>query len=212
MKTKHITFTFSFLFLVLIFGCVKHEIIPAPIKTVDLKVSFQGTINHTKVEFTDNIDGFNGEPSNAMYKVTAPQLSSISYFCNMTSNTINKSIKVGIGSLFWDAGALSSPSVTQFNDFCTRLKDSLEINYGDKALNGFEVTYKDNFGNVFVSDPNSVNPQSVLFTAINNDFDKEGEYSKFTVEFSCYLYRSISQTERDSIYLENCKFSGWFQR
>lgn len=212
MKTNITLVSFILILSSLFVACVKHEVIPKPESKVDLKVHFTGIINGTDVEYTDDVDGFNGETSDAQYIVTSPSPSSVSYFCTMTSNLISRSLKVGIGSIYWDAGALEKPSLTQFGTFFSALKDDNTIVYKTGAVDGFEVIYKDNFNNTWVSDETSINPQSVLFTSIANESDDTGDYSKFTVEFSCYLYRDVSMTERDSIRIDNGVFQGWFKR
>ncbi len=214
MNTKLILGSFTILLGSLFVGCDKHEVIPAPIDIVDLKVHFEGNINGTFVEYTDDVDGFNGETSDAQYILTSPAPSTVSYYCDMTSNLINRSLKVGIGSIYWDAGAIEKPLVEDFNTFFSSLKDVTTIPYTTGAEDGFEVIYTDNFNNIWTSKENSVNPQSVLFTSIENDSDNTGDYSKFRVEFSCYLYRTVTQIplEIDSIRIDNGVFDGWFKR
>lgn len=214
MNTKIILGSFALLVASLFVSCVKHEVIPKPADIVDLQVHFEGSINGTYVEYTDDVDGFNGETSDAQFIVTSPAQSSVSYFCDMTSNLINRSLKIGMGSLYWDAGAIEKPLVEDFNTFFTALKDQTGIPFTAGAVNGFEVTYTDNFGNVWVTDETSINPQNVLFTAIENDSDNTGDYSKFTVEFDCYLYRTVTEVPltRDSIRIVDATFDGWFKR
>lgn len=205
---------FSTLLLGLTFvSCDKHEVIPAPSPLVDLKVHFEGSINGTDVEYTDDVDGFNGVATSNKY-ILGSSDSHVNYFCEMESNLISRSIKIGIGSLYWDAGALDNPSIEQFNGFFTNLKDNTGLTYGPAAEDGFEVTYIDNFGNQWVSSPTSVNPQTAVFSTIENESDNDGDYSKFTVNFSCYLYRIVTQTplEIDSIRIDNGVFQGWFER
>lgn len=214
MKTSYILVSFAIVCGTLFSGCVKPEVIPAPEPLVDLKVHFEGIINGTDVEYTDDVDGFNGETSDAKLILTSPSPSSVSYFCNMTSNLIDRSLKVGMGSIYWDAGALEKPSVEDFNAFFTDLKDQTGIPFTAGAIDGFEVSYTDNFGNTWVSDPTSTNAQSALFTEIKNESDNTGDFSKFTVEFSCYLYRTVNTNpiERDSISISDGVFQGWFKR
>ena len=214
MNTKLILGSFAILLSSLFVACVKHEVIPKPADIVDLKVHFEGSINGTYVEYTDDVDGFNGETSETQLLLTSPVLSSVNYFCNMTSNIINRSLKIGMGSLYWDIGALDKPRVEEFNTFFTNIKGVTTIPYTSGAVDGFEVSYTDNFGKTWVSDPASVNPQSVEFTSIENDSDNTGDYSKFKVEFSCYLYRVVTQTPLaiDSIRIDGGVFDGWFKR
>lgn len=214
MKTSYILVSFALLMGTLFTACIKHEVIPPPEPLVDLEVHFEGIINGTAVEYTDDVDGFNGETSDAQLILTSPSLSSVSYFCDMTSNLIDRSLKIGMGSIYWDAGALDKPSPEQFNNFFTDLENVSGIPYTTDAVDGFEVTYTDNFGNVWVSDPTSTNVQSALFTSVETESDDTGDFAKFTVEFTCYLYRTISEVplERDSIKIDNGVFQGWFKR
>ena len=214
MKTIKLTFS-ALLLSVLFFACVKHEVIPAPIDQVTLKPYFTGNINGTNVEYTDDVNGFNGVNSQSEHIVTSPNLSKVIYYCDMTSNIINTSIKVGYGSLDWDAGALEKPSLEQFNTFFTSLLTPAPIFYGSYPDTGFEVEYKDAFGNTWNSDKASVNIQTAEFTKIENDSDATGDYCKFTVEFSCHVYRPtivLGLPSRDSIRIENGHFEGWFLR
>lgn len=214
MNTKLILGSFTILLASLFAACVKHEIIPTPADIVDLKVHFEGTINGTFVEYTDDVDGFNGETSDAQFIQTSPLLSSVSYYHDMTSNLIDRSLKVGIGSVYWDAGAVEKPLVEDFNTFFTDLEDQTGIPFTEGAVDGFEVIYTDNFNNVWTTDAESTNPQTVLFTSIENDSDNTGDYSKFTVEFTAYLYRTVTEIPfaRDSILIEDAVLDGWFKR
>ncbi len=214
MKTIKLSFS-ALLLSTLIFACVKHEVIPAPIDTVILKPYFTGKINQSSVEYTDDVDGFNGVTSQSEHIVTSPLKSKVIYYCDMTSNLINTSIKVGYGSLEWDAGAIEKPSLIEFNSFFTSILDPAPIFYGSYPDSGFEVEYKDAFGNTWNSDKASVNVQSVKFTKIENESDATGDYCKFTVEFSCYVYRPtivLGVPERDSIPIDDAHFEGWFLR
>lgn len=211
MKTKKII-ALSLLISLVVFGCIKHEVIPPPSPQVTLKPHFYGVINGTDVEYTEDVDGFNAETSEAQYILPPPQPSTFVYFCEMNSNVISTSIKVALGGLNWDAGALERPSLTQFNTFFTNLLTPSVLNYSLDAKEGFEVTYKDNFGNVWKSDETSVNAQSAIFTDIDNEQDNTGDYSKFKLEFSCHVYRTIGLDERDSLRINDAVFEGWFKR
>lgn len=210
MKTKKLILS-ALLFTGVLSSCVKHEVIPAPQPLVELKTYFTGIINGTDVEFTDDVDGFNGETTQAQYIFPAPALSSVVYYCDMNSNLIETSIKVGIGSLDWDAAAIEKPSLTQFNDYFTGLKTPNVVNFSNGALDGVEITYRDAFGNTWVSDENSVNLQEVKFIDVKNESDNTGDFSKVTVEFSCHVYRTVG-LEKDSVRIDNGHFEGWFQR
>ncbi|MES2587619.1 MAG: hypothetical protein V4622_01485 [Bacteroidota bacterium] len=214
MKITKISFS-ALLLSVLIFACVKREVIPAPVVVVELKPHFTGEINGTNVEYTDDVDGFNGENTQTQQILTSPEQSRVKYYCNMVSNLINTSIKVGVGNVYWDAGAIEKPSLEQFNDFFTGILSPNTMSFGDFPNDGFEVEYKDAFGNTWNSDELSVNSQNVIFTKISNESDNTGDYCKFTAEFSCHVYRDVivlGLPERDSIRIDNAVFEGWFLR
>jgi hypothetical protein len=211
MRTKKII-ALSLLLSLVFFGCVKHEVIPPPTPSVDLVPHFTGIINETDVEYTDDVDGFNAETSEAQYILPPPELSTVVYFCDMKSNLISTAVKVAVGGLQWDAGALDKPSLLQFNTFFTDRLTPVTLPFSLNGKSGFEVTYSDNFGNVWKSDETSVNAQSAVFTEIENDQDGTGDYSKFKLEFSCHVYRTIGLNERDSLRIENGIFEGWFKR
>ena len=47
-------------FIFLSTSCTKHEIIPAPTPKVDLLAHFEGIIGGQFIEYTENVDGYNG--------------------------------------------------------------------------------------------------------------------------------------------------------
>ena len=211
MKTKKlIVFT---CLLGIGYSCVKHEVVPPPSNLVQLNTAFTGTINGTDVELTDDVEGFNGEDSQDQIILAPPALSSAKYYCDMTSNLISTSVKVGIGSNTWDGSALTKPSINQFNDFTEALKNA-SVAYSDNAVDGFVVNYTDAFGNLWISNENSVNTQSVDFTKITTQSDDTGDYALFEVDFSCHVYPTVSldPLEIDSLRIDNASLSGWFKR
>jgi hypothetical protein len=211
MRTKKII-AFSLLLSMVLLSCVKHEVIPKPTPRVRLEPHFTGFINGTDVEFTDDVDGFNGETSDVQYIFPTPDTSRYVYICEMKSNLISTAVRVAVGGLGWDAGVLEKPSLSQFNTFFEDLEFPSTLNYSPNAMRGFEVKFTDAFGNTWVSDSASVNPQTAVFTEIVNEQDNTGDYSKFKLNFSCHVYRNINALERDSIRIENAIFDGWFKR
>ena len=191
-------------------SCIEHEVIPAPVPEVDLFCEFSGSINSTAVQLTQNVSGYYLKTSKAKILLPPPSLSSAVYYSEILSASSNASIKVSLGSLNWDASTLNEPSIAAFNDFHA---NALSPVYTTGAASGFEVTYRDGLGNVWVSQQGSPNPQVVLFSNIKQESDATGDYSKFQCNFSCYVYRQEPITlVWDSLPIQNAIFKGWFKR
>lgn len=191
-------------------SCIEHEIIPAPIPVVDLECRFQGFINSTDVVLTQNITGYNCNPTKEKIILPAPQYSSAIYFSEMSSVETAVYVKVGMGSVLWDAASVSDPTLTLFNNF---FLNNLTPAYSDNATNGFEVEYRDQAGKIWNSHENSVNPQNVIFSSVKQESDMNGDYSMFTCNFSCYVYNQDAVSlEWDSINIQNAVYEGWFKR
>ena len=56
-------------------SCIKHEVIPPPIATVDLNSSFEAVINGTDVEWTQNVEGYKSYTNTYSIYLPSPQLS-----------------------------------------------------------------------------------------------------------------------------------------
>jgi hypothetical protein len=191
-------------------SCVKHEIIPEPEPLVDLDCHFQGFINGTDLELTQNVDGYTCIPEKQKTIVPSPDYSSAIYYSQMSSQTNPVFVKISMGSVMFDAVVTQDPTLTQFNAFFT---NNLTPAYSDNATAGFEVQYRDNAGNIWVSHQNSTNAQSVVFSGIKQESDVYGDYSKFTCSFSCYVYKQNMTTMLwDSINIQNAVYKGWFKR
>lgn len=195
---------------IILTSCIKHEIIPAPEHKATLKAYFNGSINSTNVEFTENVNGYYGKTSKSQLILPGGQTSSAVYFFEMKSTQTNSSIQVGLGSISWDAGVSAGPSLSTFNTF---FNNKTLPSYSDNGTNGFTVIYKDVYGNAWTSKQNSVNSQNVLFSNVNQESDPNGDYSKFNCSFSCYVYRSYGNPSvTDSLYIQNAQLKGWFSR
>ena len=215
-----------------IFSCVKHEVVPAPTPSVDLAAHFTGIINFTDVEYTEDVDGYNGGSSFDQY-ITTTGLDTTVYWGNMTSDLKTPTIAVGIGGIEWDAATLSTPSLNQFSTFFTTLATEVGgvlplIPYFKDAKRGFKVVYKDNSGNVWQSTlyhdgnllENPVTPiESPTFTSMKIESDNSGDYAKFVVNFGCELYRFVNYDTSnppipnyDTIRIEEGVFDGWIKR
>jgi len=209
---KKIKFTIA-AFVALTLGlnsCIEHEVIPAPVPMVDLTCHFQGTINGTDIELTENVVGYYCNTSKAKILLPPPSLSSAVYYSEILSAQTPISIKVGLGSVMWDMSAASDPTLALFNAFHTSNTTPV---FSTGGASGFEVTYKDASGTAWVSKQNSTNFQDVTFSAISQESDTAGDYSKFTCTFDCYVYHTNPTTlVEDSINIQAATFKGWFKR
>lgn len=191
-------------------SCIEHEVIPAPEPTVDLFCHFQGTINGTNVELTQNVLGYAIENTKAKILLPPPSLSSAVYFSEILSSQTSVAIKVGLGSVTWDASTSNEPTLALFNAFHM---NTLTPTYSTSGNSGFEVSYRDGLGKTWVSRQNSVNAQTVTFSNILQESDASGDYSKFDCDFACYVYRIDPVTLlEDSVRIQAAKFKGWFKR
>jgi hypothetical protein len=209
---KNLKFKVAALFSVglLLGSCIEHEVIPAPIPTVDLKCSFVGTINGTGVELTQNVQGFNCLTDKTKYLLPSPALSSAVYYSEMASSQTLLSIKVGMGSVMWDAASVADPTLPIFNDF---FLNNMTPAYSNNSANGIEIQYRDSNGKIWVSKENSVNLQNAIFSNIKQESDANGDYNMYTLNFGCYVYHyDIGLDELDSVRIQNAVLKAWFKR
>lgn len=191
-------------------SCIKHEVIPAPVPMVDLKCSFEGTVAGIPLILTQNVDGIYGLATKAQNILPAPSFSNERYFFTMLTNQNLRSIKIGLGSVYWDGSVDNSPTVSQFNTFHST---NLTPAFSDGAIAGCEVTYKDASGKEWVSKEASLNFQDATFSGILQESDTLGDYSKFTCVFDCYVYKQDPVTlDWDSLRIVATEFKGWFKR
>ena len=188
-------------------SCIEHEVIPPPSQTVDLSCNFYGEINGTQVEFTENVLGYSNNSTKAQLILPPPDLSSVQYFSEMSSDQVLTKIKVGLGSVEWDASLTTSPSLNAYNEFFT--SENLPA-YSNDATSGFEVTFTDAFGSEWKSDENRMTTfMDVEFTGVVQESDADGDYSQFTCNFECYAYNFDFS---DSLKIENAVYRGWFKK
>lgn len=219
MKLKYLSFIAVFGFI--IHSCIKHEVIPAPEQKANLKAYFNGTIVtssngnpvSSNVEYTENVNGYSGTANKSQVILPGGQASSVSYLFTIQSsqgNFISK-IQIGLGSITWDQANSTGPTTTQFNSF---FNTNTAPDYSDLAVDGFMVNYTDNSGNSWKSKETSPNSQSVNFTNVSQESDPNGDYSKYTCTFSCWVYKpsTINIGEEDSILIQNAQLIGWFQK
>lgn len=205
MKKIAFLFLFGSVFLA---GCPEHEIIPAPTPEAELNAHFMGTINGTDIELTQNVDGYYLEATNNKQLNPSPTPSKARYNANFKSEQSLVSISISLGSVIWDASISSDPTLSLFNSFFT---SNLTPAFSLDADAGFEVVYRDGFGNVWESDAGSAAPQDVVFSNIVQESDASGDYSKFTCTFNCTVYRTVGP-DTFSLLIEDAVYEGWFQR
>lgn len=201
----------------LLSSCIEHEVIPAPVPEVDLNAHFYGVINGVEVELTENVLSYRNESTKAKIILPPPSFSSAVYYSEMLSSQVSTSVKVGLGSVNWDASLDVEPGLSSFNGFfiANNLPD-----YSNDGTTGFEVTYTDGTNREWKSNHNNGFIKDVEFTGIVQESDESGDYSLFTCHFNCHAYSinadSLALTppvlHTDSISIENAVYQGWFKR
>lgn len=198
-------------------SCIEHEVIPPPEPKVDLYAHFYGEINGAQVELTENVLGYVHSTSKAKILLPPPSFSSAVYYAEIHSSQVMTAVKLGMGSVNWDASISAEPSLNAFNGFFLA---NLNPAYSNDGTNGFEVTYRDGTGREWKSKETSVNFMDVEFTGVEQESDNSGDYSKFICNFECYAYSlnpdslalPIPVLWLDSIRIQNAIYEGWFQR
>lgn len=225
MKLK--TILASTLVLSAIAGCVKHEIIPAPEPKVELVCHFTGDINGTDVELTQNVSGYYLETNKS--KLVPPSgLSEAVYYSEIKSGQSLTAVKLNIGKVKWDATISSDPTATIFNGFmsaATAPAYTTGATLTGTGTAGFEVSYRDGNGVVWLSKDVDNATNTIEFTNIVQESDKTGDYSKFVAKFNCKVYHtfmtvtpSVPPTPADTTYNEESRditdgvFKGWYKR
>ncbi len=203
----------SFLFT----GCPKHEIIPAPVPHVELTSKFIGTINGTSVELTQNVNGYYLDALKTKVILSSPTPSYAIYSAEMKSAQSLVSVKVNLGSVYFDAGVSQDPALEVWNSFINANVTPNDPTYTVDGMDGFEVVYRDGNGAVWKSDATS---PDVKFTNIVQESDATGDYSKFLCSFNCVVSRTVPDTStpdpNDTITLTmpitDAQFTAYFKR
>lgn len=218
-------------------SCIDHEVIPPPEPEVTLDCSFEGNVGGAFFEFTKNVDGYTCTPGLA--KQTSQGITDAQYLFAMTSQAQIQFVQIGLGSLSWnDPTGTDRPALSLFNGFFTA-PTSMSPDYSNVALNGFEVQYRDQYGDIWRSyqpgtepTPESGTPiatQTVEFDpeSIIQESDESGDYSKFVCYFTTPVYHIYSvidisvnpqtnpPTMRDSavvLNIEDAIYRGYFKR
>lgn len=204
--------TLKFIGLLTLFAvlnsCIEHEVIPPPRPVVELSCTFNATIDGANYNLVENVSGLFCDPTKAKEILPQPQPSSSIYFASIRSNTAMDFIQLGIGKIFFNADVNSDPSKEQFESF---FNANMNPEFSEEASDGVEIMFRDPSGNVWYSDPNSEDSQSFAFTAMEIESDDDGDYAKFTANFTCTLYREVDDTIA-SLRMENATYNGYFER
>ena len=204
--------------LMMFSSCIKDPVLPAAEPSADLYSNFYAEINGAAFELTENVVGYTNVTSKEQVFAISPDFSTAAYFSAMSSPSVFTSVKVGLGSVSWNANVSSEPSLAVFNDFM--LTNTIPA-YSDSALIGFEFTYTGADKREWKSSELSLNIQDVEFTGIDQVSDATGDYSSFTCSFNCYAYSlnldslailPMAVNHIDSISIENAIYQGWFKR
>jgi hypothetical protein len=197
-----------------LFSCVKHEVIPAPEHTVDLTYSFSGVVDNDTISLSaDNLD-YTCLPTQEKNLVSPPLLSSAIYYSRISSTLSTQSIQIGLGEIQWDRTSGDDPVLSTFNTFFTGVSNAFP-SYNDNCSSGFKVIYTDELGSVYTSRADSSTYKDVKFSNIRQDSDATGDYSKFTSTFNCYVYYesgTLPLQGKDSLKIQMGRLKGYFKR
>ena len=210
-------------------SCIEHEIIPAPEPTVTLKSDFQGMIGGAYIEYTENVNGYYSAPSIA--KQTSVGVTNAQYLSTMMSQSEASYMQVGIGSLSWsDPTGTSVPALTSFNQFFNQDAPATSApNYSNNALTGFQVVYRDSYGDDWKSDEVNSTVQDIdfVYESISQESDNSGDYSTFTCNFSTEVFHTYSVVDITvspqttpptmvdslaSLFITDAQYKGFFKR
>lgn len=210
-------------------SCIKHEVIPAPEPTVDLKCEFSGVVGGAYTEYTENVNGYSCSPG--LSKQTTAGQTSAQYLFSMQSQSETPYVQIGLGSLVWaDPTGTSRPALTSFNQFFAPESAAMNSNtFSNGALAGFEVTYRDAYADIWTSDETNSTVKDVEFVteSISQESDASGDYTKFTCNFEAEVFHTYSvvditvipqtnpPTMRDSVaslVITDAIYKGFFKR
>lgn len=210
-------------------SCIEHEIIPAPEPTVTLKSGFQGIIGGAYIQLTENVNGYYSAPSIA--KQTSVGVTDAQYLSTMISQSESSYMQVGIGSLSWsDPTGTSIPALTSFNQFFHQDAPATSApSYSNNALAGFQVVYRDDYGDEWKSDEvnSSVQDVDFVYESISQESDDSGDYSTFTCNFSTEVFHTYSVVDitvspqttpptmtdsTASLFITDAQYKGYFKR
>lgn len=200
--------TVLFSSILIMSSCIEHEVIPPPKPVVELESSFQATIEGVNYSLFENVNGTFSESTKAKEILPTPQPSTATYFSTMKSLQQLDLIQLGMGKLLFNADIDADPSKEQFE---TYFLANVNPNFSQNAVNGIEIIFRDNAGNVWYSNPASPDIQSFTYSILMLESDEMGDYMKFTANFSCTLFNDIAAPTA-SISVQNAVYKAYFKR
>ncbi|MBW7868641.1 MAG: hypothetical protein H3C31_09985 [Brumimicrobium sp.] len=189
-------------------SCIKHEIIPAPEKKVDLPASFSGMLNGSPYELIKDKDGYRCIATQAKEILPSPQPSNVIYYSSIESAQKMDLIKISLGKLNFNPGTDAVPTLNEFKTFFTNNKTP---DFMRDGLGGVEIAYRDAQGNVWLSREDSTQPQNFVFSSQKQETDEKGDYMKCVAQFNVTLYDD-RDAPTDSIVFMNATYEGYFKR
>jgi len=205
MKMKHLLFVlFGGIFLA---SCIEHEVIPPPRVTVDLDCSFTATLEGADYNLVAGVGGFYCDATRAKEILPNPQPSTAKYYAAIRSDEQFDFIQVKMGSVLFDAEVGSDPTLEEFTQF---FEQTTNPEFKTDANEGVEIVFRNGDGGVFFSKEADPTPQMFSITSVSQESDEEGDYLKFTANFSCNLYDDPANPG-DTVTIENGVYIGYFQ-
>mgnify|MGYP006146710385 CR=1 FL=1 len=194
-----------------VFACEKDKpqnntVNDPPSPNLDLTCHFSGVIDGAQIELAQNVSGYTGEAHSSTFIFSSPDFSHVIYRFKLISDQSPLKLEIYHGSVYWDYGVVSSPTLNQFISF--HLTNTTP-EYKDNGADGFQFTFMDQDGNTWASNPLSFNSQNVLFSDLIAFSNTSGDYVKFKCQFNCYVY---NPTLSDSLHVQNAELTGWFMR
>ncbi len=189
-------------------SCVEHEVIPPPKEEVDLTCSFSATIEGDDYELIQDVNGYYCNPTQAKEILPTPQPSNVKYFSEIRSDAQLDFLKIGLGSLSFNADEDIDPTVEQFTAF---FNSNTLPDFDENADEGIEIVFRDGQGTVWTSMDTTNEVQNFEFTSLVQESDEEGDYMKFTATFNVSLFDDLEQPT-DTLLIENGVYSGYFER
>ena len=202
-------------FLLIFYSCIEHEVIPPPVKEVELKCLFSASIDTIDYKLEEDKEGFHCKAEQAKEVLPAPMPSTVIYYSSMLSNQKLDKIQVKIGKALFDNQSTSDPTIETFEAFFI---DNYNPDFKKDGDNGVEVIFTNSQGVKWRSNPHSTNNQNFEFSTLSLKSDENGDYMTFVADFSCFLYNYENEDNPDfdepvdSIYVLNARYTNYFRR
>jgi hypothetical protein len=190
-----------------LFSCIKHVVIPPPLPQVDLSATFVADTNGTQFGYATDVNGFYVQATNYREILSSPQPSNIKYFSAILSTNFTDLFKVSIGRDYWDAVNGPFPPVNQFRVYFESMRN-VSLPFSDDANSGVMLEWRDANNQLWKTSASSPLPQSFVFTSVVQESDEEGDYVRFTANFSATFYSPDMSQQRT---LNNGQYVGYFK-